>query len=356
MEEEAPTRDLEYHRGLREAASCGVDYGIALLEEGAGQGPQVPIALIGQARLAARQGIPLETVIRRYMAGKTLLDNFMVGEAATMGVRDPTLLQDALAAHGTAFDRLLSTVTEEYRQEEQGRQRSSGDRQLERVRRLLAGELIDPSCLDYDLNRYHLGVVVGSPSAREIIRLLAAETDSRSLFVKATHGEAWAWLGSKEPLDAEAVSRLAARASSPAVPIALGEPAHGRNGWRRTHRQARASISVAQLAPSGFARYADVAMVLTAAESPLMATSLQEMYLAPLREAREDGEVLRDTLRAYFSANRNSNSAASALKVTRQTVANRLGQVEARIGQPLSTCADAVNAALRMEELGLLDS
>lgn len=355
MEEEAPTRDAEYLRGLREAVTCGVDYGIALLKEGLERDPQVPIALVVQARLAARQGISLEIVIGRYLAGKKLLAHSILEEAVAGGVRDPAVLQWALADHETAFDQLLSTVAEEYRREEERCQRPSGDRQLKPIRRLLAGESVDPSRLDYDLSSHHLGLVVGSAEARQIIRLLAAETDCRPLVVRTTEVETWAWLGSREILDPAAVGRLAARACSPSAPIAMGEPALGRNGWRLTHRQARAAFAIAQASPAAFARYAEVAIVIGATENPLLATSLQELYLSPLQGGRNSGAVLRATLRAYFNADRNSKSAASALGVSRQAVANRLSQVETRVGQPLSMCADAVDAALRMEELGFLD-
>jgi PucR C-terminal helix-turn-helix domain/GGDEF-like domain len=355
MEEEAPTRDAEYQRGLREAVSCGVDYGIAVLEEGVERGPQVPVTLIAQARLAARQGVPLEVVIRRYLAGKALLGDFTLEEAAAIDLRDSALLRKVLAAHEAAFDGLLPTITEEYRREEQRCQGSPEPRLVQQVRRLLAGELVDPSCLDYNLTSHHLGLVVGSTDARQIIRLLAAETDSRPLIISVTEVETWAWLGSKKALGPATVARLAARACSTSRPIAIGEPAQGPSGWRLTHRQARAAFAVAQVAPAAFARYAEVAMVVGAAENPLLSASLQELYLAPLQGGRNNGAVLRATLRAYFTADRNSKSAAAALKVVPQTVANRLGQVEMLIGQPLNRCADAVDAALRMEELGLLD-
>lgn len=354
MEEATPTRDAEYQRGLREAASCGVDYGVALLEDGLERGPQVPIALVVQSRLAARQGIPLEMVIRRYLAGKALFAHFLLEEAAAVSVRNPALLRAALAAHETAFDRLLATVADEYGREGQCGHLSPEARLVEQVRRLLAGELVDQSCLDYDFDSHHLGIVVGSSEARQSIRLLAVKTDSRPLFVTATQAETWAWLGSKQPLNPDAVGPLATRICSPSVPIGLGEPAQGLSGWRLTHRQAQAALSVARNSSGAFARYADVAMVVGAAEDPLLTASLQQLYLSPLQEGRDCGEVLRATLRAYFAADRNSKSAASVLGVSRQTVANRLSRVEAQIGQPLSTCADAVDAALRMEELGLL--
>lgn len=351
MEETAPTRDVEYQRGLREAAYRGVDYGIALLEGEAGQRPQVPIALIAQARLAARQGISLEMVMKRFLGAKTLLDHFMLEEAAAMGALDPALLQSALAAHGNAFDRLFATIIEEYQREERSCRRSPGDRQLVQVRRLLAGELIDLSSLDYDLNRYHLGLVVGSPEARELIRLLAAETDSRPLIVRADEAETWAWLGSKEPLDPATVGRLATRSCTDAAPIAMGEPAQGCSGWRLTHRQAQAAFFT-QVPGAAFTRFAEVAMVIGATESPLLSVSLPELYLAPLQKERDGGKDLCATLRAYFSADRNISSAAAALKVSRQTVTSRLRHVETHFGLPLTICGDAVAAALRMEELG----
>jgi DNA-binding PucR family transcriptional regulator len=356
MEEEAPTRDAEYLRGLREAVARGVDYGISLLEDGMERGPQVPLALVVQARLAARQGIPLEMVMRRYMAGKALICDSILREATAIGASSSALLREALATQEAAFDRLLATVSEEYGREEQQRRKPGDSQLLERIRRLLAGELVDSSVLNYDLDRHHLAIVSGSPEAREAIRQLATETNSRHLIVNADHGEVWAWLGRKEAFDTEVVSRFVADASSPSMPMALGEPARSCSGWRLTHRQAQAAFSVAQVSPAGFARFAAVAMVVGAAESPLLATSLQRLYLSPLQGGGNKSTVLRETLRAYFSADRNSKSAGHALGVARQTVANRLEQVEARIGQPLSMCADAVDAALRMEELGLLDS
>jgi hypothetical protein len=355
MEEDAPTRDAEYQRGLREAVSSGVDYGIALLEQGVEQAPQVPFALVVQSRLAARQGIPLEMVIKRYLAAKTQLAHSLLEAAAASGVRNPATFQWALAAYETAFDRLLSTITEEYRQEEERCQRSSGDRQLDGIRRLLAGERVDPSFLDYDLNSHHLGMVVGSAEGRKIIRQLAAEVDSRPLIVRPTEAETWVWLGSKEALNPVVVGRLAADASPHLAPVAIGEPTQGLGGWRLTRRQAQAAFSIAQKSAGGFARYADVALVASAAKDPLITASFFELYLLPIKRERKEGEVLCETLRAYFATRRNASSAGAALKVSRQTVTNRLRTYEERIGRFLTDCATEVEVALLLEEIGAMD-
>jgi PucR C-terminal helix-turn-helix domain/GGDEF-like domain len=349
MQEGDRPSSSEYLRGMREAVLRGVEYGIQLLEGGAKPSPEIPIALIAQARLAARQGIALELMVRRYLAGKRLLTDVILEEAAAGGDPPPLLLREVLRTMESAFDHLLSIATEEYRRETASRRGFQESRMIGVVRRLLAAEPTDHSALGYDLAHHHLGIVAGSIDARRTIKLLAAESGSRPLMVTTASNEVWAWLGSRRPFDAETIHRLAASACSAAVPLGLGEPARSSSGWRLTHRQARAAYSVAKESRSGAVRYAQVAIIACAAQDPLLTASLDELYLSPLREGRDGGRLLRATLRAYFSADRNSSSAASALGVSRQTVTNRLRQVEDRVGQPLSMCASALETALRLE-------
>jgi DNA-binding PucR family transcriptional regulator len=60
--------------------------------------------------------------------------------------------------------------------------------------------------------------------------------------------------------------------------------------------------------------------------------------------------VLRQTLRAYFAAERNASSAAAALGVARHTIENRLRKIEERLDRRLSTCLAELEVALRVEE------
>ena len=57
------------------------------------------------------------------------------------------------------------------------------------------------------------------------------------------------------------------------------------------------------------------------------------------------------TLRAYLAADRNATSAAAALGVNRNTIAERLRAIEATLGRPLSACGPELEAALRLAEL-----
>ena len=99
-------------------------------------------------------------------------------------------------------------------------------------------------------------------------------------------------------------------------------------------------------------RYADVALLASILQDDLLAISLRQLYLAPLSEERDGGSALRQTLRAYFAAERNVSSAAGALSVSRQTVVNRLHVIEERFERSLNSCAAEVEAALRLEDLG----
>ena len=98
-------------------------------------------------------------------------------------------------------------------------------------------------------------------------------------------------------------------------------------------------------------RYADVALLASALGDDVLASSLHELYLAPLEGERDGGAALRRTLRAYFAAGRNVSSAAATLGITRQTVSAHLRAIEERIEDSLDNCAAETETALRLREL-----
>jgi hypothetical protein len=74
--------DPEYVDGLPSAVSAALDFGLAVVRSGAEREPPIPAPLLTQTRLAARNGVGLDTVLRRYLAGYTLLTDFLLEEAA----------------------------------------------------------------------------------------------------------------------------------------------------------------------------------------------------------------------------------------------------------------------------------
>ncbi len=83
----------------------------------------------------------------------------------------------------------------------------------------------------------------------------------------------------------------------------------------------------------------------------LLAGTLRGVYLAPLDDARNGGQVLRETLRAYLGAQRSVTSTAAALGVARKTVESRLRTVEERLGRSLRPCPVELEVALQLDEL-----
>lgn len=345
--------DPEYAQGLRAAVSAALDFDLAAVEHGEERAPQVPVLLLAQARLAARNDVPLDTVLRRYFAGYALLGDFIVQEAGAIKLGEAGLKR-LLRDQATMFDRFLATVSEEHAREGRAGRGSTEERRAERIERLLEGELVDVSGISYDFAGWHLGIAASGADAERAVRDLAAGLDCRLLLLCREEQETtWAWLGSRRRLESGELLRGARQSAVAGSAVAFGEPGRDLSGWRLSHRQAVAAHLIAQRAPDDVVRYADVALLASMLQDDTLLASLRKLYLVPLEDARDSGNVLRVTLAAYFRQERNSASTAAALCVTRQTVNNRLRAIEERIGRPISSCAGELEALIHLERLSV---
>jgi PucR C-terminal helix-turn-helix domain/GGDEF-like domain len=341
--------DPAYLQGLEAALAAAIDYRIAVLEVGERQAPSVPPVLLAQARLDARDGVPLDTVLRRYFAGSALFGDFLVEEAERAEVPN-SALRRLLGAQATLGDRLVEAVSEEHVRERKSWPNSTAERRRECVKSLLAGELVDRSELGYDLDAHHLALMARGEGSREVVGVLAAKLDRRLLAVCREEEPTWAcWLGGGHPLEAEQALRALGEISLDRVLVTVGEPGEGLSGWRFSHRQAKAALPIAERRGQAIVRYADVALLASILRDDLAATSLHQLYLEPLERARDGGRVGRETLRAYFAAERNISSTAAALGVDRRTVTNRIRAIEDLFGRPLEDFATELEIALRLD-------
>lgn len=351
----ADPKDLDpvYADGLNAAVGAAVDYSFAFVQLGERRSPPPPPSLLAQTRMAARLGVSLDTVLRRYVAGHSLLVDFAVEEAERGGLLDNAALKRLLRGQTAVFDRLLEAVGEEYARETEACHSSSEQRLAERIERLLAGERLDTSDLAYDFEGHHLALITQGPGVGETIRHLASALDRRLLSVRREEEQlAWVWLGGRRPFDFDDLRRVLTAAWPQELYLALGEPGEGLDGWRLSHSQARAALPIARRGGRASVRYADVALLTAVLQDTLLATSLRQIYLEPLEKTdRDGGQVAHQTLRAYFAAGCNISSAAMALGVNRNTVGSRLRSVEAAIGRSLRTCGPELEAALRLAEL-----
>jgi sugar diacid utilization regulator len=184
------------------------------------------------------------------------------------------------------------------------------------------------------------------------MRGVAERLERRLLCVAREREIAWAWLGGRRVLPVDEVEQACA-ADAGDVRFVLGEPASGLEGWRMTHRQAQAALLVARRRPQRVTRYGDVALLAAALGDEVLGRSLVGIYLAPLGVARDGGEVLLQSLRAYLCAECSVSSAAAALGVSRKTVEGRLRMVEKQLGRTLHPCPAELEVALLLDEICL---
>jgi hypothetical protein len=343
----AEVADPTYREGLRAAVSAAIAYGLETLGRGGDHAVAVPVVLLAQARLAARNGVDLDVVLRRYIAGHALLGDFLVEEAG-WDERAAVELKRILRSQAVILDGLIAIVSEEYRREAVDRLDSAEKRHAKRVKSLLDGKLHDISDLSYDFGTHHTGVVAGGKGAADAVQALAASLDCGLLTAHPDPDIAWAWLGGRRPLDIAVQLQESTRFHK--VSLAIGEPCKGLSGWRLTHRQAASALPIAQRGKNPIVRYADVALLAGALNDDVLIESLRQLYLTPLADMRDGGALARKTLRAYLAADGNVSSAAAALGVKRHTVTNRLREIENRLGCRIDMRAAEMGLALRLEE------
>lgn len=347
----AGDRDPLYREGLRIAVAAAIEYGLEAVGRSEDRTPPIPIQLLSQARLAARNSVSLDTVLRRYFAGYTLLGDFLIEEAQGPVPARDEVLKRLLRALAAMFDRVVEEVSNEYAREAV-RPGTAKERRVERVRRLLDGEPLETGDLGYELQGWHLAVISNGAGAMDVFGKLARSLDHRTLIVPHEGEMVWAWLGSRSKIDPAQIGSSIEEILPASVALTIGEPGEGLSGWRLSHLQARAAFPIALRNPDSLIRYADVALLASVLEDGLLAASLRQLYLLPLSVGRDGGEALRETLRAYFAADRNVSSAAAALGVSRKTVMNRLHTIEERFDRPLGECATQIEVALTLEGFG----
>jgi AcrR family transcriptional regulator len=116
------SEDPEYVAGLRGAGIAGLDYVLVGIERLGASLEPVPAATLTQARRAARRGVRLDTVLRRYLAGYAVLEGFVMQEVENdekdwIAPTRASALREVLQTISTLLDRLITAVSGAYSKE-----------------------------------------------------------------------------------------------------------------------------------------------------------------------------------------------------------------------------------------------
>lgn len=316
--------------------------------------PRRITALTGETREGcrefARRGVPLDRVLRGVRLGHARLAHELaaaVDEHVPAGRRLTELRQvnDLLFAYADAH---ASMMAEEYIAE---RDRWRGSDEAARralVDDVLAGRPVDARAaarrLHYDPSRTHLAAVLwcdstgtdgARPAAERLHRaataLARALTATGMLLIPAHTSTAWAWFSVADEDSTGLAAHLRHTLDRPeGVRVAIGPPAPGVPGMRRSHLSALQAERIAHLGRSGewLWDHGEVRLAALATADPEHAHWFVQDVLGPLASDGDRVRELRETLRTYLAAERSLRTAAELLHVARNTVTYRVRRAE----------------------------
>lgn len=333
---------------LRPAVTEAVNMLVAAIEQDEGWTPTVPPVVAELIQLAARNGAPLEGVLRGFSIVSTGFMEFLA-DGFTDRERAQEVLRHGVHLQTMNNDRLMAAFAAVYEEEMERLRRTAAHDLALRVRGVLDGDLAESADLGYDLDAWHTGLVAVGAKADVACQGLAQHLGCEVLSVPGAGGKIWAWLGSTRRIAFDRLSRAAASALAESVSLAVGEPHKGIEGWRLTHREAQLALAVMLRMPGQrMTRCSDVVLPAAVMGDETLEQVLMDAYLKPLREHR-NGKALRQTLRTYLTVNGNIASTAASLGVDRHTVRRRLQKIEEAIDRPLDDCRAELEVALHIE-------
>ena len=145
-----------------------------------------------------------------------------------------------------------------------------------------------------------------------------------------------------------------ARAALSEIHVALGSPASGLDGFRRSHQEALDARRVARLAGR---RTGSVVTYAASAVAALTSTDLERARQFVTTElgsvAGDDDEARRlaGTLLVYLEEGLSPRRTARRLGVHENTVVNRIRTIEERLGHPVKPRVTELLVALRLVPL-----
>jgi hypothetical protein len=302
------------------------------------------------ARAAARVG-DLKALLSGYRIAHMVLWEAWLGLIEGSDAEQPVRYE--LLRYGSKFffryaGMLSDYVSDSYQVELEQSLRSGEQRRFQVVKGLLEGRSSLSAELDLNLEQRHLGLIAWGEGAQDAARELAAILARPLLSVSPFEHVRWGWLsGAQElrPAWEAAVKELAPPAGTG---VAIGLEGPGESGFGATHRQAQRARRIALRVGLSVVLYADVAVEALLGDNPADARAFVEHELHGIDDDSVASQRIRETIAAYFAAEHNAASAAAALGVHQQTVANRLRAAEERLGRPVSSRRVELETALRL--------
>ena len=311
------------------------------------------------ARDLTRRGLFDERALEAWRMGQNMAWRRWMTVAFSL-TRDPDELVELLdysARSLFAFvDATAALTLAEMRNERERLTQGSQAERLETVTLIIEGAPIGRALaetrLGYRLGRSHLAAIVWSNEPEPDVGALDQTAEAlatavgarRPLTVTASVGTLWVWVPSDDQPDLQSID--AVLDSHADVFVALGSPAHGVDGFRRSHLEALATQRLLMRARQmRIASWDSVQLVAMLSQDEPRAREFLGHTLGGLADADPQ---LRETVRVYLREQSNAPRAAKVLFTHRNTVLTRIARAERLLPRPLSHNSLEVAVALEL--------
>jgi PucR C-terminal helix-turn-helix domain/GGDEF-like domain len=330
-----------------------------------------PTAALEQARRLAQRGVSVNALVRAYRLGHKAVLNVVRDEVRASGLESQLSLDVFGEISETTFgyiDWITQQVLSTYQAERDRWTENRNSMRALRVRDVLSGDQIDvdamTTAIRYPLSRIHLSMVVWCDETADgdelalmerFVRQLAQSIGAResSLFIPVDRLTGSAWIPLPPAATSTAVARIRAFADArtDAPRIAIGNPLPGIDGFRRSHRQAQDSRTVAIATGAAARRVTAVsdpglAVAALLGGNVTAASAWVAEVLGPLASPTEGDERLRETLRVFLGAGSSFKAAAAELHLHVNSVKYRIARAVERRGRPIADDRLDVEVAL----------
>lgn len=337
-----------------------------------------PLGGVALVRRIAQHGVPFYEIVRGYELAEWHWMQHCLRELASLTGGVDELVTETLEVGELVrdyIDLVCRGLSAEYEAERERWSRQEESARVGLVTALLRGATIDvteaEAVLGYRLGQAHLAAIVwcsgpGHPGAAgsaadstggpgdELLGMRRATAElaklaggrGRPLVVARDHTTSWVWLPveGRTRLDAAAVTE-----QHPRVHVALGDPAHGLDGFVASHRQASAAHEVGLAAGPGAGPvfpYREVSSLAFLAADLPRARAWVAGTLAGLAAPGPRVEELRRTLRIYVDANCSATTTARLMSCHKNTIQYRIRSAERLLGRGVDDAGVDLGLAL----------
>jgi hypothetical protein len=331
---------------------------------------------VSLAHKMARRGLPYE----RYMHGLRLVQEMLLeallDEAA--GYR-PALARDGQGGHAWLpgalalatsrfLDESAAAVVAEYLAESRRVIARTAASRRRTVAALLAGEHVPDDVatrtLGIRLGHHHLAIVLWTrernppPGARAELESVAGKAAAAlraaghvAVYDDGDDATGLCWISSAVAFPGDYPARLTRALAAMEFRAAVGAPAAGPAGFRRSYLAARDAERLARQGLAGkVTAYRDIDLIALLTADPERAQWFVADHLGKLAAQDETLADLRVTALCYLENGCSLVRTATALHVHRNTVLYRLGSIERLLGRELGVDPLATHAALTLAQ------